>query len=181
MMTMSAMTPPPIYIVTSVLGYRGLTVDARREVLSVRLEVADRVRAEGLLWPPLGDREAHENRNDERARAERERGRVAVRRRVAGDAERRRKYRRGGRAAEGAADRARDGVHAGRDARLRRADVLDDQVCHRGEGEPDAGAENCGGEIDLPALVTGEREQEERERGEHASGEERRLRAEPAL
>ena len=56
-----------------------------------------------------------------------------------------------GRAAEAAADRTRDRVHPGRNAGLRRADVLDDQVRHRGERKPDPAAEQRGRDVDLGA------------------------------
>src|SRR3954451_19253518 len=55
---------------TSVFGYRGLTVDARREVLRLRLEVACRMRPERLFGPPLRDREPQDDGDDERACAE---------------------------------------------------------------------------------------------------------------
>ena len=81
-----------------------------------------------------------------------ERERVAVRGRVSDRADAKRGSRRR-RAAERAADGSRNRVHARGDAGLGRADVLDDEVRHRGEGEADAGAEEQRRDVDLPPLA----------------------------
>ena len=60
------------------------------------------------------------------------------------------------------------------------ADVLDDQVGHRREREADPAAEERGGDVDLPPLAAGEGERRERREGEAGADEQQRLRAEAA-
>ncbi len=134
----------------------------RRERLDLsghrfRVEIAGFVVPEGLLGPALRDREADEDADGQGCRAGGEGEREPMGRGVPVRGQGPGEDRRCRGAAEGAADGPRDGVHAGRDPGLLRADVLDDQVCHRREREADPRAEQRGREVDLPAFARGRR------------------------
>ncbi len=147
------------------------------------LAVADWVRLERLLRAgAAGSRGRRRRRAPGRSRRARTRrcSRAAVGNPLAADGAG--EQRRDGGAAEAAADGARDRVHARRDAGLLRPDVLDDQVRHRRERETDAAAEQRRGDVDLPALVARDGEQQRTTRPSAGrAGEQRRLRAEELL
>src|SRR4051794_33906601 len=138
-------------------------------------QVADFVPREGVLWAARGDGEADDGADCGGGGADCESDRVAVRRGVAVGPGGGREDRGGDGPAERAADGAGDGVHAGGDACFGGTDVLDDEVDHRREGEPYAGAEEQRGDVDLPALVAREREDGVRGGGQERAGKERRL------